>query len=182
MIPQITSILAVFWILTGLAAVLIMLEIQGHPGKNNHLKGLTLLHRVLGFIFILLYVAVTILMIIRIAGYHQELALRPLIHAHLAVFLLPVLTLKWLVVRRFKRFFNYLPVLGCLILAVAVLLCAMTAGFVFLYSPKIPYTTVSRADVFDTHLARGLLFARCGKCHTLEPVLRTAKDPEGWTK
>jgi hypothetical protein len=180
--PQTTSAIAGLWVLVGLAADLIMLEIQGNPKKRAHLKGLTFVHRALGVLFILVYIAALLFMVIRIAFYHQELALRPLIHACLALSLLPMFGLKWLIVRRFNRFFSYLPVLGSLILATALVSSAMSAGHVFLYASKIRYTEPSEADVYEVHLARGLLFTKCGKCHSLEPVLRAANNREGWIK
>ena len=180
--PQTSSYLALLWIIIGIVAVLIMLEIRGNPKKRENLKTLTLFHRVMGYLFILFFVMAGVFMAIKIAGYQQEIAPRPLIHAYLAVSLIPMILLKWLIVRRFKRFFSYLPALGSLILATAFVLSAMTAGYVFLNRAEIRYTTVSETDVYDVQLAQYLLFRKCGKCHSLEPVLRSAKDREGWTK
>jgi len=180
--PLMSSYLALLWIIIGLAAVLIMLEIRGNPKKKDNLKTLTLFHRVLGYLFILGFVMATVFMAIKITGYQQEIAPRPLIHAYLAVSLIPMILLKWLIVRRFKRFFSYLPALGSLILATAFVLSAMTAGYVFLNHTEIRYTTVSETDVYEVQFARDLLFKKCGKCHSLEPVLRSDKDLVGWTK
>ena len=177
-----TSYLALLWIIIGLVAVLIMLEIQGNPKKREKLKTLILFHRVLGYLFILFFIMAGVSMIIKIAGYQQELSSRPLIHAYLAVSLIPIIALKWLIVRRYKRFFSYLPALGSLILALAFVLSAMTAGYVFLYRSEIRYTTVSEADVYEVQFARDLIFKKCGKCHSLKPTLGSAKDLEGWTK
>ena len=180
--PQTTSYLALLFSIIGLAAVLIKLEIQGNPKKREHLKTLTLIHRVLGYLFIFIFVMTSVFMMVKVSGYQQELVPRALVHVVLALFLMPMIVLKWLIVRRFKRFFSYLPVLGSMILANAFVLSAMTAGYVFLHRSEVRYTTVSKAGLYEAQIAGGLFLTKCGKCHVLERALLSSKNQEGWTK
>jgi cytochrome c2 len=123
-------------------------------------------------------------MIIKVYGYHQEFSPRATIHIVLAIFLTPMILFKLGIVKRFKRLFPYLPVLGSLIFATAFVLNGIAAGYYFLHRSKIQYTTVSEAEmgILDEHIGRELFRTKCSKCHSLERVLKASKNSEGWTK
>jgi cytochrome c2 len=184
MISLISSSIGVLCLLIGALAVWIMLEIQGNPKKRENLKTLTRTHRVLGYLFIFIYAIMCFFMIIKIYGYHQEFSPRATIHIVLAIFLTPMILFKLGIVKRFKRLFPYLPVLGSFIFATAFVLNGITAGYYFLHRSKIQYTTISEAEmrILDEHIGRELFRTKCNKCHSLEIVLKASKDGEGWIK
>jgi cytochrome c2 len=184
MISLISSSIGVLYLFIGALAVWIMLEIQGNPKKREKLKTLTRTHKVLGYLFIFIYAIMCILMIFKVYGYREEFSPRATIHIALAIFLTPMILLKLGIVKRFKRLFPYLPVLGSLIFATAFVLNGITAGYYFLHRSKIQYTTVSEAEMgsLDEHIGRELFRTKCNKCHSLEIVLKASKNSEGWTK
>jgi phage FluMu protein Com len=184
MISLISSSIGVLFVLIGALVVWIMLEIQGNPKKREKLKTSTRTHKVLGYIFIFMYAIMCIFMIIKVYGYSQEFSSRATIHIVLAIFLTPMILLKLGIVKRFKRLFAYLPVLGSLIFATAFALNGITAGYYFLHQSKIQYTTISEADMrlLDEHIGRELLLTKCNKCHSLERVQKASKTSEGWIK
>ncbi|MFH1487908.1 MAG: hypothetical protein ABII06_03305, partial [Pseudomonadota bacterium] len=164
--PQTTSTIAALWVLVGLAAVLIMLEIQGNPKKRAHLKGLTLAHRALGVLFILVYIAALFFMIIRIAFYHQEPAPRTLIHACLALSLLPTLGLQWLNRMAQKDLPNIRPF-------------EMKRIILFLIE-KEKGRDVPVAGAGQDLSGKDLVQAKCTVCHKLDRVYGAPKDMEFW--
>jgi cytochrome c5 len=180
--PQISSILSLVFLVIGLVSVWIMLEIQGNPGKREDLKRRILTHRVLGYLFVLLYGIMCVFMIIKTGAYRQELSPRAVLHVSLALFLAPLLLFKILIVKRFSRFFPYLPVLGMLIFSTAFLLNGIAAGNYFLYRSRIPYTTVRETDALDVHIGRKLLGQKCAKCHSLQKIFAASLTMEEWTK
>jgi len=184
MISLISSSIGVLYLFIGALAVWIMLEIQGNPKKGTRLKTLTRTHRVLGYLFIFIYAIMCIFMIIKVYGYREEFSPRATIHIVLAIFLTPMILLKLGIVKRFKRLFPYLPVLGSLIFATAFVLNGITAGYYFLHRSKIQYTTVSEAEMgsLDEVIGRELYRTKCSKCHSLETVLKASKTSEGWIK
>jgi hypothetical protein len=112
MISLISSSIGVLFVLIGALAVWIMLEIQGNPKKRENLNTLSRTHKVLGYLFIFIYAIMSVFMVIKVYGYHQEFFPRATIHMVLALFLTPMILLKLGIVKRFKRLFPYLPVLA----------------------------------------------------------------------
>lgn len=182
--PQLSSYSAILFLIIGMMAVWIMLEIQGNPKKRNNLRTWTLTHRTLGYLFILIYLGMCGFMIKKTGAYQQELSSRAIMHISMALFLAPALGFKLLIVRRSKRFFAYLPVLGTFIFAAAFALNGLTAGYYFLHQSSI--TDESFSDIDDTlrdeRLGWRLLDQKCSKCHSLERILTANKSKEGWVK
>ena len=54
--PQINIILGLFLVIIGFCAVYLMLEIRGNPKEKKSIKSLTKIHKVLGYVFIVLFI------------------------------------------------------------------------------------------------------------------------------
>ena len=143
---QLSSYNSIFFLAAGLIAVWIMLEIHGNPKKRNKLRTWMTVHRTLGYLFIFTYLGRCGFMIRKAGAYQQELSSRAIIHIAMGLFLAPAIGFKLLIVKRFKRFLAYLPVLGTFIFAAAFVLIALTAGYYFLHKPSITMASLSEMD------------------------------------
>lgn len=184
MIPQVSSTLALLFILIGTAAMLVMLELKGNP-KDRHInRYLIRTHRILGYLFVGIFIFMFSSMIIKVSGYQEELPPRVIFHIWMALSLLCLIVLKILFVRRYKRLTANLLYLGKFIWIFAVVLNGLTAGYYFLHRTDIKYIAIVESDkvVLDENTGRFFTNRKCGKCHTLERVYRSFKSMEGWTK
>ena len=85
-------------------------------------------HRFIGYLFILLYCTMTYFMVLRLKGLPDELPPRILLHASLALILLPLLVAKVVVARYYKGQTATLRILGSLIAGISFLLVIMSVG------------------------------------------------------
>ncbi len=182
--PQITSGLAVLFMIVGLTAVLIMLEMKGYPKDRTAARRLIRAHKVLGYLFFLILAVMLAVMIKKISAYQDELSPRVTVHIALALALVPLAVLKIIVVKRYRLFTSHLLLIGGTIFLAAFVLNGITAGYYFLHRSDIRYTAITDFDtgVLDEDLGRLVVNEKCGKCHTLERVFRTFKSEEGWTE
>jgi hypothetical protein len=182
--PEMTSSLAVAFLIVGLAAVLIMLELKGNPKDRIRARGLIRAHKTLGYLFFIILAGMLYVMVKKISSYQEDLSPRVIVHISLALALVPLAALKIIVVRRYKLFTSHLLLIGGTVFVGAFVLNGLTAGYYFLYRSDIRYTAISDLDavVLDEDLGRRVVNEKCGKCHTMERVFRTFKSQEGWTK
>ncbi|UCE40100.1 MAG: hypothetical protein JSV17_11585 [Candidatus Aminicenantes bacterium] len=184
MSPLINALLGVLFTLIGAGAAFIMIHLKGRSKDRAHGKTLVQAHRVLGYLFIVLYVLMVVTMIIRISYYQDELSPRAIFHVVLALSLLPLLTVKWIVARKYKLLTPRLFFLGTTIFLFAFLLNAISAGHYYLYKGEVREVTISSIDreTMNQDIGRQLIVKKCAKCHTLERVFRSIKGEEGWTQ
>src|SRR5687767_10496501 len=76
-------------------------------------------HRIGGYIFILLFAAMTYFMILRVKDVPDELAIRPMIHMLLAMLIVPLMFVKVLIARYYKSYYAVLMPLGLIIFSLA---------------------------------------------------------------
>ena len=130
--PQTTSLLTLGLLVLGMAASAFILEAQGRLKAPPQAKPLTLGHRICGYAFALLFTGLAAIMVHRSWGGRSEYSFRILVHITLAAGMAPMLALKILVARRYRRYFSYLPAIGGLLLTGAVIMTTITAGHYFL--------------------------------------------------
>ena len=184
MSPLTASVLALLFLGTGGAAVLIMLELTGRARGNSGKTGLIRVHRVLGYLFITLFLIMLFFMIRKVAGFQEELTARGVVHIVLALALVPLLLTKILIVRRLPQLSEKLPLLGLTIFILSFSLTGITAGYYVLHRTNITYTTLSAHDndVLNIELGKAIMNKKCSKCHTLERVYRAYKNDDGWAR
>ncbi len=183
--PIITSIAGLAATLTGACAMLLMLELRGNPRKDSKAnQRLIMAHKVTGYIFIAFFLVILVVMFSKVGFYQDEFSPRTIIHISLALLIVPLLAFKILIIRRFKRFENQVPVIGLAVFLAFFLLNSMTAGYYFIQESDIAQLTLSEKDVkgLDEKKGQKLLAQKCGKCHTLERIFKSLKTDLGWTK
>jgi cytochrome c5 len=183
MSPLFNSSLAVIFVICGIGATFIMLELRGAPKDRSINPILIKLHKVFGWIFTTIFLLLVIVMIVKVSGYQEEVSSRISFHIVLSLALIPLLLIKIIIARRYPLLSQYLIAFGPIALALAVALSGLTAGYYFMHSSDIKYVSLSEFDskILDENLGRQVVNQRCNKCHTLERVYRAFKSEEGWT-
>lgn len=183
MIPLYNSLLAFLFIVSGVAATFIMLELRGVQKDRSINATLVKLHKIFGWIFTCIFILLIIVMIGKIAGYQEEVSSRISFHIVLSLALVPLLFIKIIIARRYPRLSNNLIFFGPSILIFAVALTGITAGYYYIHSSDLRYVSLSEFDeqILDTDIGQQVVNQKCHKCHTLERVYRAAKSEDGWT-
>jgi mono/diheme cytochrome c family protein len=161
------SILAL--ILTGLAIVnlVVMLELLGRTGeKRFNPKKLRLIHRVSGYLFILLFLLISYFCITIMRGMGQDLPARAALHGLFAVATFFLLCLKISLVRFYKKYYPMAVPMG---LGVFILLLTTTATSAGYYFTMRGVSSFQIAPNFQEELAQegARLFNEnaCADCH-----------------
>ncbi|NOZ21216.1 MAG: hypothetical protein GXP25_09010 [Planctomycetes bacterium] len=177
------SILSLLWLLCGFAAVVAMLLRLGSRAAWAKSPMILWAHRILGGSFVIGYIIFLICMI----GLYQVNAPRlplPLaLHAYLGVLLLPILLLKELIVRFFKRYFTALPYVGMVIFCVAFLVVAFTGGHytvLWLKGPTAKVTRDGKRHKVSVALGREILHNKCAQCHELKLPYLYHRTEDEW--
>jgi len=177
------SMLAVLWLLCGFIAVLAMLRLLGGKGTLLGPRPLRWIHRVFGGIFSLGYVAFLVVMIRKYQGNAPLLPTPLAIHAYLGAVLFPLLLVKHLIVRVFKKYMTALPYLGVIMFTLAFTFVSLTGIHSLLLSAKGPKVTVKSGNTQRTvsvGLGRYLLHNKCVRCHSLQPTYLYRKSEDEW--
>jgi cytochrome c2 len=182
--PFINAFSGVLFTSIGAVTAFIMIRLKGRSRDHIHGKTFVRAHRILGYVFIALYVLMVVTMIIRISYYQDELSPRAILHVVFALSLLPLLAAKWLVARKYKLLTSRLFFLGMTIFLFAFLLNAISAGHYYLYRGAVREVAISSIDkeTMNEDIGRQLVVKKCAKCHTLERIFRSFKDEEAWTR
>jgi mono/diheme cytochrome c family protein len=126
------SILAL--ILTGLAVlnVVVMLELLGRTDeKRFNPKRLRQLHRVNGYLFILLFLFISYLCIKIMRGMGQDLPPRAALHGLMAVATFFLLCLKIILIRFYKKYYTMALPMGLGVFLLLLTTTATSAGYYF---------------------------------------------------
>ncbi len=161
-----------------------MIHLKGSAKDRMHGKFLVWVHRLLGYLFVLVYVFMVYTMITRLSSYQEELSPRGILHVVFALTLMPLLAVKIVIARKYSLLTSRLFFVGFSIFLMAFLLNAISAGHYFLYRGAIRFVAITSLDrvTMDEDIGRQLVMKKCAKCHTLERIFRSFKDEEGWTR
>ena len=124
----------VFWGL-GFANTVLMYKLWGYPFDKQRLRssappGLMLLHRLSGYLFLLIYFYFMYQMIPRLIDYQVEFPARTVVHITMGLTIGTILLLKILIVRYFKYLEGeMIPMLGTSLLICTTLLIGLSAPF-----------------------------------------------------
>ncbi len=125
------TILAILLLVIGVIACVLMLEVLGRPGRAEDPSGKRAVHRLLGRVFIVLYVIMFLWMLPKAAWHsvqNEPYSSRAFAHVFLALSLVPLLAAKVATVRRYKALMQSTPLMGVLIASLTYLLVVLTAG------------------------------------------------------
>jgi len=162
------SILAIFFLLTGLIAVICMLTLMGRSERKISAVFLRRLHKGAGFVFAILFLVISYLCIKYVAIIGDKLSLRAVLHGGLALGLFIVLFLKLSIVRFYKQFSRYVPGLGMTVFALTFVVFSTSAGFFLLSTSKQSVVEEKRSSgeiLADLELGKALFEENCFFCH-----------------
>jgi cytochrome c2 len=166
------SILACLLLTSAVIAVLSMLSIMGKTeGKKASPKGLKRTHRVSGRIFVLLLLPLLYMGFKFWVRIGDQASIRAVFHAVLALGLIVITLLKVAIVKYYKQFLRFAPVMGILVFCFTFVVFSVTAGYYAVkeLAPATPKTEAVQADtspiIGDT--AKGTVYynTNCLSCH-----------------
>ncbi len=182
MSPWLTSTLGFLFVILAAVQVWLMLEVIGREKPRFNEKIMSMIHRWNGRLFLLVYFVLAFVMIRRLAQSNAPLDTRTIIHAVLALSILPLLFVKILIVRYYPQAFSYVLPMGVAILAIAVAFVGLMGGFYFIKKASGTYVSSynAQAGFLDIEVGRAIVIQKCNKCHDLTRVFTLAKTPEDW--
>ena len=125
----IKTALAVLLVAAGLTAAISMLTLMGKPEKRMSIPALMRVHKTAGYVFVGLLLVLAVMGVRYLAAVGDNLALRGVLHWILAAALILIHALKLAIVRTFKQFVKFAPVLGMTVITMALLVATISAGF-----------------------------------------------------
>ncbi len=167
---MIKSILAIFFMLAAIVATFSMLTLMGKTERKTSTTFLRRMHKGSGLVFIAFLLVLTYLCLRYWAKAGDQVSTRAVFHAVLSFAVIIVLILKLSIVRFYKQFLRFAPVMGLTVFALSFVVFSISAGFFFLRT-LCAKTTASEVSASQT-IIRGepekgvLLFNRmCSFCH-----------------
>ena len=205
--------LGILFLVLGFVTVFLMFHLWGYPfDKVKKLssapRGLMRLHRVLGYMFLILYLVMMSEMVPRMWHYQVEWPARTVAHMMFGMSIGIVLLIKLSILRFFRHFEEWMPVLGTMLLGFTIVLSALsmphafremalasesTGGDVFseenrsrvaklLPSAGLPDDApIPELSTLDSLRAgRLVLLRKCVVCHDLKTILTRPRSPGDW--
>jgi mono/diheme cytochrome c family protein len=199
-----------FWVLA-LANTILMLRLWGYPFDHERMassapRPLMLLHRLLGYAYLLIYLLLMTQMVPRLWAYQVELPARTVLHLALGIAVGALLGVKILIVRFFKHLEGgTAPTLGILLFVSTTVLIGLSAPIALREAymsrtltgpgtagiervrtllppvglPKdLPVAELASAE--GLRRGRGVLLTKCVACHDLRTVLAKPRPPAAW--
>ena len=205
--------LGILFLVLGFATVFLMYYLWGFPfDKVKKLSAappsLMRLHRVLGYLFLILYLTMMFEMVPRMWHYQVEWPARTVAHMMFGMSIGIVLLIKLSILRFFRHFEEWMPVLGTLLLGFTIVLSALsmphafremalasasTGGDVFsdenrarvaklLPAAGLPEEAPigELATIDSLRAGRIVLLRKCVVCHDLKTILTRPRSPGDW--
>jgi len=126
------SILAMFFLLAAIIAVISMLSLMGKTEKKTSDKLLRKMHRVAGFVFTGLLLLISYFCLKYWAMVGDQISTRAVLHGVLSLALIIILILKLSIVQFYKQFLKFVPVMGIIVFVLSFVVFSTSAGFFFL--------------------------------------------------
>lgn len=208
-----TSTLGTLFVVVGLAAMFLMYHLWGYPydkatRTSAAPRWAMWTHRVLGYLFALIYIALMWNMVPRLWEYQVEFPARTTVHIVIGFGVGFLLLIKIAIMRFFRHFEEWMPYLGTAIMLGTVILAGLSLPFAWQEralaraapggSPTSPQSIARVAQLLpsaglpsDAELAqlatadalgrgRDVLLGNCVKCHDLRTILAKPRTPAGW--
>jgi mono/diheme cytochrome c family protein len=209
------TILGLAFLVLAVAATFLMYYLWGYPFDHEKLKSsapprLMLLHRILGYGYVAIYLILMTQMVPRLWRYQVEFPARTVVHLVLGMLIGVLLVIKIAIVRFFKHLEGTLiPFLGTSVLVCTVLVLGLSVPFSLrlLYVERhapggsafgeenlqrvsmLLSRTRLLGDVPPANLVtpsglrmgQSVLMTSCVQCHDLRTVLAKPRTPDEWT-
>ena len=168
---MIKSILATFFLIAGLVAVVCMLALMGKTERKVSSQLLRKMHRVAGFVFTGLLLLISYLCLKYWAIVGDQISTRAVLHGVLSLALIIVFILKISIVQFYKQFLRFVPVMGMIVFVLSFTVFSTSAGFFFLRTlaakPGSPEMSEPPRVLVQGNQERGvaLFNSKCSSCH-----------------
>jgi hypothetical protein len=126
------TILGTAFLAAALTSFLSMMTLMGKPEKKTDPAKLRKIHRAAGVVIGILLVPLIYMGARFLAQTGDAMSIRAGFHVVLAIAFIVLLMLKIAIVRVYRNFLKYAPVLGMIIFVLAVIVFAISAGFTVL--------------------------------------------------
>jgi mono/diheme cytochrome c family protein len=214
MSPIGNAILGLVFLALGTATTFLMFHLWGYPFDEKTYKSeappsLMLLHRLLGYAYLAIYLYFLTQMVPRLWEYQIELPARSVAHLTLGMAIGAILLVKISVVRFFKQLESKLvPFLGVALLICTILLMGLSIPYAFreaylraatVNGPLSNVQNLGRvreqlllaglsneadrkrlASPKSLRAGQAILLRECVQCHDLRTVLARPRTPENW--
>ncbi len=207
---SVTAGLGVLFLVLAFLSTYLMFKFWGYPYDEERRKSecpqwKMNVHRGVGYAYGIVYLVMMVQMVPRLWEYQVEFPARTVAHIMLGFTIGVILILKISILRWFRHFEEWMPVLGVGLLLCTVLLSAMSLPFVFreqviaaseetfapanrarvrelLASSGLPPGTDLEALASERGLRRGrrILLEECTFCHDLKTAIARPRTPEDW--
>jgi len=208
-----TAILGIAFLAIGFAALFLMFHLWGYPydkatRTSEAPRWAMILHRALGYLFVILYILLMWKMVPRLYEYQVEFPARTTAHIILGFTIGFLLLVKISIIRFFRHFEEWMPYLGTAIMLGTVILLGLSLPYVLqeramaqaapggdalsapsrarvatlLPSADLPPGAALASLSTEKGLASGraVLLDNCVKCHDLKTILAKPRTPSGW--
>lgn len=208
-----SSTLGVAFVVLGFGAMFLMFHLWGYPydkatRTSAAPRWAMWVHRVLGYLFAIVYVLLMIEMVPRLWQYQVEFPARTVVHMVVGFTIGFLLLIKIAIIRFFRHFEEWMPYLGTAIMLGTVVLMGLSLPFVLqeralaksapggdalsaesrarvaqlLPNAKLPAEAPlgELASVEALSNGRDVLLGSCVKCHDLKTILEKPRTPSGW--
>ena len=203
--------LGISFLILAIVAVILQAWLWGFPmeppgdpqGKSTAPRSWVNVHRLVGLLYVLIYVIMMSEMIPRLWEYQTELPARTVIHAVAGITIGILLLTKFSIIRFFQHFGGSLPSIGLGLLLCTVILATLSLPFAMrahgigakTLEPEnlervsralAKVTFAAQADVQNLvqpkslKLGRELLARKCTTCHDLRTVLKKPRNAQSW--
>ena len=210
------AILGLVFLGLSIASTFLMFKLWGYPFDKEKLKSeapwvLVLLHRLMGYVYLIIYIYLMAQMLPRLWSYQVEFPARTVAHLMLGMTIGILLFTKIMIVRYFKYLeARMIPTLGTALMVCTFLLIGLSVPFVFrevallrnvagqsVYSPQNLQRVASllptagfdavaplgeMATVGGLRRGREVLLRQCVNCHDLRTILLRPRTPKNWVK
>lgn len=210
MSATVNSILGTLFLLLAFGTVFLMYRLWGYPFDNQKRKsaappGLMRLHRALGYAYLIVYIVLMTQMVPRLWTYQVEFPPRTVLHIALGFTIGLILIVKISIIRFFRHFEEWMPILGTALLVCTVLLTGFSIPFavrdrvlaaqafseqnlarVKTLLPDAGFAADTKLEPLATadtlRLGQQVLTSQCNVCHDLRTVLIKPRVPSDWVQ
>jgi hypothetical protein len=165
------SILGVLFFVTACVSLVTMLIMMGKADNKASLKTLRIIHKVSGFIFLLLLLGISYICLKYWAMAGDQISVRATMHSILALTLLAVFLIKISIAQFFKQLLKLMPAMGITVFTLVFVVTATSAGYYFLKMTSSGSPTQEMAEqtmetiVPDVKKGQEIYQMKCEACH-----------------
>jgi cytochrome c2 len=165
------SILALVFLASAVSAVTSMLTMMGKAEKKVSPKTLRNIHKISGRLFLILLLPLLFLGMRYWSQIGEQASLRAVFHAVLAWGLIIIFLLKVVIVKFFKQFLRFAPVMGLLVFGLAFIVFIISAGYYSVRalsaspSPSEELNPASSEIVGRAEIGGSFFNTSCLSCH-----------------